>query len=169
MIFKPNVNEQQQKRNNKSQLLWHLWSSVFWWHVNFPNLVFFRWRRKWQPTPVFLPRESYGWRSLVGCCPQRSYRVGHDCSHLACMHALEKEMATHSSILAWRIPGTEEPGGLLSMGSHRVGHDWSDLEAAASVSFRKPQLRSMTLLKHPSLFFFLLFFLICYLPWSQSH
>ena len=38
-------------------------------------------------------------------------------------HALEKEMATHSSILAWRIPGTGEPGGLLSMGLHRVGHD----------------------------------------------
>ena len=38
-------------------------------------------------------------------------------------HALEKEMATHSSILAWRIPGREEPSGLLSMGSHRVGHD----------------------------------------------
>ena len=38
-------------------------------------------------------------------------------------YALEKEMATHSSILAWRIPGTEEPGGLPSMGSHRVGHD----------------------------------------------
>ena len=37
-------------------------------------------------------------------------------------HALEKEMATHSSVLAWRIPGTEEPGGLPSMGSHRVGH-----------------------------------------------
>ena len=41
--------------------------------------------------------------------------------------ALEKEMATHSSVLAWRIPGMGEPGGLLSMGSHRVGHDWSDL------------------------------------------
>ena len=38
-------------------------------------------------------------------------------------HALEKEMATHSSVLAWRIPGTAEPGGLLTMGSHRVGHD----------------------------------------------
>ena len=38
-------------------------------------------------------------------------------------HALEKDMATHSSVLAWRIPGTEEPGGLLSMGSHRVGRD----------------------------------------------
>ena len=44
--------------------------------------------------------------------------------------ALEREMATHSSVLAWRIPGTGEPGGLPSMGSHRVGHDWSDLAAA---------------------------------------
>ena len=42
-------------------------------------------------------------------------------------HALEKEMATHSSVLAWRIPGTGEPGGLPSVGSHSVGHDWSDL------------------------------------------
>ena len=49
------------------------------------------------------------------------------------LHALEKEMATHSSILAWRIPGTEEPSGPPSMGSHRVGHDWSDLAAAAAV------------------------------------
>ena len=47
------------------------------------------------------------------------------------VHALEKEMATHSSVLAWRIPGTGEPGGLPSMGSHRVRHNWSDLAAAA--------------------------------------
>ena len=47
-------------------------------------------------------------------------------------HALEKEMATHSSVLAWRIPGTGELGGLPSMGSHRVGHDRSDLAAAAA-------------------------------------
>ena len=47
-------------------------------------------------------------------------------------HALEKEMATHFSVLAWRIPGTGEPGGLPSMGSHRVGHNWSDLAAAAA-------------------------------------
>ena len=46
-------------------------------------------------------------------------------------HALEKEMATHSSVLAWRIPGMAEPGGLPSMGSLRVGHDWSYLAAAA--------------------------------------
>ena len=47
-------------------------------------------------------------------------------------HALEKEMAAHSSVLAWRIPGMTEPCGLLSMGLHRVGHDWSDLAAAAA-------------------------------------
>ena len=45
-------------------------------------------------------------------------------------HALEKEMATHSSVLAWRNPGMGKPGGLPSMGSHRVGHDWSDLAIA---------------------------------------
>ena len=53
---------------------------------------------------------------------------------------LEKEMATRSSVLVWRIPGTGEPGGLPSMGSHRVGHDWSDLAAAASpfLSYLRP-------------------------------
>ena len=44
-------------------------------------------------------------------------------------------MATHSSVLAWRIPGTGEPGGLTSMRSHRVGHDWSDLAAAAAAAY----------------------------------
>ena len=48
-------------------------------------------------------------------------------------HALEKEMATHSNVLAWRIPGTREPGGLPSMQSNRVGQDWSNLAAAAPV------------------------------------
>ena len=49
-------------------------------------------------------------------------------------HALEKEMATHSSVLAWRIPGMAEPGGLPPMGWHRVRYDWSDLAAAAAAS-----------------------------------
>ena len=47
---------------------------------------------------------------------------------------MEKEMATHSSIFAWRILWTEEPGGLLSMGLHRVRHDWSDLAAAVQLN-----------------------------------
>ena len=50
-------------------------------------------------------------------------------------------MATHSSVLAWRIPGTGEPGGLPSMGSHRVGHDWSDADYATTFSDVKPTLR----------------------------
>ena len=50
------------------------------------------------------------------------------------MNALEKKMAAHSNILAWRIPGTEELTGLLSVGLHRVGHDWSDLGAAAAAA-----------------------------------
>ena len=50
-------------------------------------------------------------------------------------HTLEKEMATHSRVLAWRIPGLGEPGGLPSVGWHRVGHDWSDLAAAAAAAF----------------------------------
>ena len=61
-----------------------------------------------------------------------SQRVGHDRADFPFtfhFHALEKVMASHSSVLAWRIPGTEEPGGLPSMGSHRVGHDWGDLAA----------------------------------------
>ena len=55
-------------------------------------------------------------------------------------HVLEKEMAAHSSVLTWRIPGTGEPDGLPSMGSHRVGHDQSDLAAAAAGEM-KPVVR----------------------------
>ena len=57
------------------------------------------------------------------------------------MHALEKEMATPSSIFAWRMPGVEDPGGLPSMGSHRVGHDLRDAAAAAAeISSRKLEI-----------------------------
>ena len=56
--------------------------------------------------------------------------------------ALEREMATHSSVLAWRIPGTGEPHGLTSMGSHRVGHDWSDLAVACPHGGQPHQLKA---------------------------
>ena len=58
---------------------------------------------------------------------------------------MEKAMAPHSSTLAWRIPGTEEPGGLPSMGSHRVRHDWSDLAAAAAVLKLHPLINAAKL------------------------
>ena len=97
---------------------------------SFAYLSLSTWRRQWQPTPVLLPGKSHGQRSLVGCSPWG--REESDTTERLHFHALEKEMATHSSVLAWRIPGTGEPGGLPSTGSHRVGHDWRDLAAALS-------------------------------------
>ena len=82
-------------------------------------------RRLWHPTPVLLPGKSHGWRSLVAAV----HGVAKSQIRLSTFtftfqfHALEKEMATHSSVLAWKIPRTGEPGGLLSMGTHRVGHN----------------------------------------------
>ena len=92
------------------------------------------WRRQWHPTPVLFPGKSHGPRSLVGCSPwgRKESDTTERLHFNFHFHALEKEIATHSSVLAWRIPGTGEPGGLLSMGSHRVGHDWSDLAAAVA-------------------------------------
>ena len=132
----------------------------------------FKQRRKWQPTPVFLPEKSHGQRSLVGYRPwgckeldmtewlhfthfkqrkkykhvykhEKMFSSTYDRNAIGKMRYItswlakrkfdnlwcwtEKAMAPHSSTLAWRIPGTVEPGGLPYMGSHRVGHDWSDL------------------------------------------
>jgi len=150
------------------------------WTTSLSLFTFMHWRRKWQPTPVFLPGESQGpWRAAVYGVAQSQTRLKwlsssssneakcdvfllypygtplqysclensmdwgawwaavhgvadgwtqlRDFTFAFHFHALEKEMATHSSVLAWRIPGTGEPGGLLSMGTHRVGHDWSDV------------------------------------------
>ena len=102
-------------------------------HCDIYCLLCIIWRRQWHPTPVLLPGKSPGRLQSMG-----SLRVGHDWAASLSLFtvmqwhdilSLEKEMATHSSVLAWRIPGTADPGGLLSMGSHRVRHDWSDLAA----------------------------------------
>ena len=101
-------------------------------------------RRQWQPTPVLLAGKSHGQRSLVGCNHGVATSQTRRSNFTFTFHflALEKEMATHSSVLTWRIPGTGKPGGLPSRGSHRVGHDWSDL-AAASVSPKEVRLMQM--------------------------
>ena len=82
-------------------------------------------RRQWHPTPVLLPEnpmDGGAWKPAVHGVAKSQTRLS-DFTFTFHFHALEKEMATHSSVLAWRIPGTGEPGGLPSMGSHRVGHD----------------------------------------------
>ena len=85
------------------------------------------WRRQWHPTPVLLPAlenpmDGGAWQAAVHGVAKSQTRLS-DFTFTFHFHALEKEMATHSSTLAWRIPGMGEPGGLLSMGSHRVRHD----------------------------------------------
>ena len=82
-------------------------------------------RRQWHPTPVLWPGKSHGrggawWAAVHGVAKSRT-RLS-DFTFTFHVHALEKEMATHSSVLAWGIPGMGEPGGLPSVGSHRVGH-----------------------------------------------
>ena len=92
--------------------------------------------RHYKAPSLGVPGKSHGQRSLEGCSPwglKESDMTEQLHFHF---HALEQEMATHSSILAWRIPGMVEPGGLPSMGSHRVGHDWNNLAAAASAYLR---------------------------------
>ena len=84
---------------------------------------------QWHPTPVLLPGESHGWRSLVGCSPwgreESDTTRPSDLTFTFHFQALEKEMATHSSTLAWKISWMEDPDRLQSMGSGRVGHDWA--------------------------------------------
>ena len=82
-------------------------------------------KRQWQSTPVLLPGTSHGRRSLVGYSPwgREESDMTRDFTFTFHFHALEKEMTTHSSVLAWRIPGMVQPGVLPSMGSHRVRHN----------------------------------------------
>ena len=68
------------------------------------------------------PTDGGAWWAAVHGVPKSRTRLS-DFTFTFHFHALEKAMATHSSVLAWRIPGTAEPGGLPSMGSHRVGHN----------------------------------------------
>ena len=97
------------------------------WATSLSLFTFMHWRRKWQPTPVFLPGESRDggawWAAVYGVAQSRTRLKRLSSSSSKAIFKLEKQMATHSSILDWRIPWTEEPGELQSMGSQRVGHD----------------------------------------------
>ena len=79
------------------------------------------------------PMDGGAWRASVHGVAGSRTRLS-DFMLFFHFHALEKEMATYSSVLAWRIPGMGEPGGLPSMGSHRVRYDWSNLAAAAAAA-----------------------------------
>ena len=97
----------------------------FWCHLRMITTVI------WHFIVWKLPKLTY-----LGLTAFTSLHFTHDFTFTFHLHALEKEMATHSSVLAWRIPGTGEPGGLPSIWSHRVGHDWSELAVAAGLTVR---------------------------------
>ena len=78
------------------------------------------------------PMDGGAWWAAVHGVAKSQTRLS-DFTFTFHLHALEKEMTTHSSVLAWRVPGKGEPGGLPSLELHRVGHDWSDLAAAAAL------------------------------------
>ena len=109
---------------------WATWLSLF---------TFMHWRRKGQCSCLGNPRDRGAWWAAVHGVAESRTRLS-AFTFTFHFHALEKEMAPHSSVLAWRIPGMLEPGGLPSMGSHRVGHDWSDL---AGLYLRSYSLNSL--------------------------
>ena len=94
------------------------------------------WRRRWHPTPVLLPGKSHGWRSLVGCS-SRGRKMSDSTERLHFQFSLSCTGEGNGNPLQCSClenPREGEPGGLPSMGSHRVGQDWSDLAAAADGS-----------------------------------
>ena len=114
-----------------SEITWYLFFCVW---LNFTSLIPLSGEGNGNPLQYSCqenPMDGGAWWAAVHGVAKSPTRLS-DFPFTFHFHALEKEMATHSSVLAWRIPGTGEPGGLPSLGSHRVGHDWSDLAAAAA-------------------------------------
>ena len=121
--------------NNKWILkVWSTLKGLFFPFFYNTSLYLINWRRQWHPTPVLLPGKSHGWRSLVGCSPWGRWETGtterlHFHFSLSCIGEGNGNPLQCSCLEnprdggAWWLP---------SMGSHRVGHDWSDLAAAAA-------------------------------------
>ena len=154
------------------------------------------WRREWLPTPVFLPGEFHGQRSLAGYNPcghkesdtiqrlnNNTYCIGLLRTLVvknlpasagdikACIQSLGQEdpleegMATHSSIPAWRIPWTDEPGQLQSIGSQRVRHDWSNLAGMHTYTQFIKGISDFGVRQMG----FWSWFLLCLIIWPQAH
>ena len=102
------------------------------WCFNMTFIICSVWGRQWQPTLVLLPGKSHGRRNLVGCSPWGREELDTTERLHFPLSCIGEGNGNPLQVLAWRIPGMAEPGELPSMGSHRVGHNWSDLAVAAA-------------------------------------
>ena len=103
-------------------------------YINFGSTRSSLWRRQWNPLQYSClenPMNWGAWKAAVHKVAEGQTGLNNFTFNFH-FHSLEKKVATHSTVLAWRIPWVGKPDGLPSMGSHRVGHDWSDLAAAAA-------------------------------------
>ena len=98
------------------------------------NILYYYFGTPLQRSCLENPMDGGDWWAAVHAVARSQTRLS-DFTSTFHFHALEKEMATQSSVFAWRIPRMAEPGGLPSVGLHRVGHDWSDLAAVAAAVF----------------------------------
>ena len=116
--------------------VWNSWHVMSWIYSSLKSSVGEGDGTPLQYSCLANPMDGGAWWAAVHGIAKSRTRLS-DFTFTFHFHALEKEMATHSSVLAWRIPGTAGPGGLPSMGSHRAGHDWSNLAAAAGKLHQK--------------------------------
>ena len=121
--------------SRQNKILWHDAHRQFIVNLTIIEILFLGELESLNGTPLQYsclenPMDEGAWWAAVHGVARSRTRLS-DFTFTFHFHVLEKEMATHSSVLAWRIAGTGEPGRLLSVGSHRVGHDWSNLAAAA--------------------------------------
>ena len=122
-------------------LLWRPmnWKTNYWYPITYT--------REGDGTPLQYsclesPRDGGAWWAAVHGVAKSRTRLS-DFPFTFHFHALEKEMATHSSVLAWRIPGTGKPGGLPSVGLHRVRHDWSDWSGMIANGYFRSKLSNV--------------------------
>ena len=149
----PPPHPKRKKQTRICKLRYELWGIKIWrkkkqLNVLFLEILIYKYIYNW--LYIICNRMFHSTCSVTRSCPTKRQTRLSDFTFTFHFHKLEKEMATYSSVLSWRIPGTVKPGGLLFMGLHRIGHDWSNLAAAAAYRNRLKHIYILSQEKHLS-------------------